>query len=523
MTQPALQLDGNSLRLTDVVDAARLGRRVAVSSRARRRLARAHEWVQRIIRDKRRTVYGVNTGFGVFADVRLDPSRAEQLSRNLLLSHAVGVGEPLAEDVVRAAMLVRANALCGGHSGVRPELVESIAAMLNRRVTPWLPSQGSLGSSGDLAPLAHLALVLTRHAQEQQGDTGRAWFGGELMSGSEAMARAGISRVVIGGKEGLALTNGASVTAGIMALTAVDARRLLEAAVLGLALSLEALRGTSGAFDARLHRARRHLGQMRIATMVRQLTRQSRLLDRANRVQDAYSVRCAPQVLGAILEALEHVEGIVAREINAATDNPLLFDGEAVSGGNFHGANLGLAADYLGMAMAQAAGISERRSFRLLSGASGDDLPRMLTRNDQDAGLHSGLMMLQYTAASLVLENQTLAHPDSVHSLPTSAGQEDFNANATTAARHARQIVINGAVVVAAELIIACQAIDIRRNQPGEHVLGTGTREALAKVRRVVPSIEHDQRMDGYLETLARAILAGDLSVAIPGGGQTRL
>jgi histidine ammonia-lyase len=473
--------------------------------------------VERIVREKRRTVYGVNTGFGVFADVRLDPSRAEQLSRNLLLSHAVGVGEPLAEDVVRAAMLVRANALCGGHSGVRPELVETIAAMLNRGVRPWLPSQGSLGSSGDLAPLAHLALVITRHADEQQGDSGRAWFGGELMSGSEAMARAGIPRVVIGAKEGLALTNGASVTAGIMALAAVDARRLLEASILALALSLEGLRGTSGAFDARLHRARRHLGQMRIATMMRQLTRRSNLLDQAQRVQDAYSIRCAPQVLGAALESLEHVEGIVEREVNAATDNPLLFDGEAVSGGNFHGANLGLAADYLSLAMAQVAGISERRSYRLLSGAPGDDLPRMLTRNNKHAGLHSGLMMLQYTAASLVLENQTLAHPDSVHSLPTSAGQEDFNANATTAARHARQIILNGALVVAAELIIACQAVDIRQAQSGETVLGLGTRGALAKVRRLVPPIEHDQRMDGYLDALARAVLAGDLSVAIPG------
>ncbi len=259
MTQPALKLDGESLTLAQVEDSARRGRKVTIAASARRRVDRAHEWVRRIVRDKRRTVYGINTGFGVFADVRLDSARAEQLSRNLLLSHAVGVGEPLAEDVVRAAMLVRANALCSGHSGVRVELVETLSAMLNRRVTPWLPSQGSLGSSGDLAPLAHLALVLTRHAQEQQGDSGRAWFEGELMSGQEAMARAGIPRVVIGAKEGLALTNGASVTAGIMALTTIDARRLLEATVVALALSVEALRCAGGAFDARLHRARRRL------------------------------------------------------------------------------------------------------------------------------------------------------------------------------------------------------------------------------------------------------------------------
>jgi len=516
VTNKPLRLDGKNLSLADVAQVARRRQAVAIAAGARRRMSRAHGWVGRIMRSDRRAVYGVNTGFGVFSDVRLDPARAEQLSRNLLLSHAVGVGEPLPDDVVRAAMLVRANALCGGHSGVRPQVVETLVAMLNRGVTPWLPSQGSLGSSGDLAPLAHLALVFTRHPQETESDSGRAWLDGELLSGSEAMARAGIPRLVVGAKEGLALTNGASVTAGMAALTLSDGRRVLEAAVLGLAMTAEALRAARGAFDARLHRARRHDGQMRIAAAIRHLTRGSRLLDQSQRVQDAYSIRCAPQVLGAALEALEHVDSVVGHEINATTDNPLLFDGEAVSGGNFHGANLGMASDYLGIAMAQVAGISERRAFRLLSGSPGDDLPPMLTRSVEEAGLNSGLMMLQYTAASLVLENQTLAHPDSVHSLPTSAGQEDFNANATTAARHARQIVMNAAIVVAAELIIACQALDLRRARSEVSVLGIGTRRAFGKLRALVPLLERDQRMDGFLEAVARAILEGEFSSAIP-------
>jgi histidine ammonia-lyase len=514
-----VRLDGRTLSLVDVNAVACDGRRVAIDARARRRIARAQVWVGRMMSSRRQVVYGVNTGFGVFSEVRLDSSQAEQLSRNLLLSHAVGVGEPLSQEVVRAAMLVRANALCVGHSGVRPVVVETLVAMLNRGVIPFLPSQGSLGSSGDLAPLAHLALTFTRHPHEGEDDSGQAWYGGELLSGREAMHRAGLTRIVLGAKEGLALTNGASVTAGMAALTVADALRVLEASVVGLALTAEALLGARGAFDARLHRARRHEGQMRIATMVTQLLHGSGWLDLTGRVQDAYSIRCAPQVLGAALEAVEHVSDIVAREINAATDNPLLFDGEAVSGGNFHGANLGLSQDYLGIAVAHVAGISERRAFRLLSGVPGDDLPPMLTRTAQDAGLNSGLMMLQYTAASLVLENQTLAHPDSVHSLPTSAGQEDFNANATTAARHARQITHNAAVVVAAELIIACQALDLHRVQRGALAMGAGTRKVYSLVRAKVPFVEQDQRLDGMLSLVARGVLAGEFSVPIPDAG----
>jgi histidine ammonia-lyase len=364
--------------------------------------------------------------------------------------------------------------------------VETLLALLNRRVTPVVPSQGSLGSSGDLGPLSHLALVFTTDEADLEAESGFAVFEGELLSGKEAMHRAGIERLILGAKEGLAINNGATFSAAISALSVYDAETLLRAAQISLAMTLEAVMGCSAAFDPRLHAARGHAGQIRVAEAVRALTAGSSLIDAYGRIQDAYSLRCAPQVQGIGWDTLAFVRGVVETEINAATDNPLLFEGEAVSGGNFHGEPVGVVMDTLGIVLSEIASISERRTFRLTDGHLNADLPPMLVDRLSAAGLNSGLMMPQYTAASLVLENQTLATPDSVHSLPTSAEQEDHNANSMTAARHTREIIANTAHVLAIEVYTASRALHLRKRQNPEVEFGAGTANAYKIVREQV-------------------------------------
>jgi histidine ammonia-lyase len=480
-------IDGNNLTISQVVAVARQGLEVGIAPEARARMVQSHEWLQEMV-NAGYPVYGINTGFGIFADRRISPNDSARLSRNLILSHAVGTGPELPREVVRAAMLIRANTLAGGYSGVRPEVVETLLAMLNRGVTPVVPSQGSLGSSGDLTPLAHLALVFTTDAADLEEESGWAEVEGERRSGKAAMTAAGIPRLALGPKEGLALNNGATFSAAIAALAVADAENLCELAEIALAMSLEALEGVSAAFDGRLHAARRHPGQIAVATRVRELTAGSSLLDSAGRVQDAYSLRCAPQVQGAARDTLAHVREVVSREINAATDNPLLFGpGTALSGGNFHGEPVGMAMDFLGIALSELAAISERRTFRLTDSRLNAGLPAMLVDRPEAAGLNSGLMMAQYAAASLVLENQTLAGPDSVRSLPASAEQEDHNANSMTAARHARQIAANTLHVLAVEIYCAARALDLRlRLKPGAR-LGQGVAAAHAQVRSAIP------------------------------------
>jgi len=363
-----IAINGQSLTLDQVVQVARgsLGP-VALDPAARGRMLQSHAWVQALI-EQGRPVYGLNTGFGVFADQHISPADTVRLQRNLILSHAVGVGPPFPVEVVRAAMLVRANTLALGHSGVRPKLVETLLAMLAAGITPLIPSQGSLGSSGDLAPLSHLALVLSADPAggDDDAESGQVWYQGQTLSGGEGMRRAGIPRLVLGPKESLALNNGATFCAALGALAVVDARRLISAAQTGVALSLEALRGASAAFDERLHAARPHRGQQSVAAAIRNLVAGSTLVDSAGRVQDAYSLRCAPQVMGPALDTLAFVAATLEREFNAATDNPLLFDGEAVSGGNFHGEGIGLALDYAAIALTEVGAMSERRTARLL-------------------------------------------------------------------------------------------------------------------------------------------------------------
>jgi histidine ammonia-lyase len=449
----------------------------------------------------------VNTGFGVFANRRIDRADLADLSRNLILSHAVGAGEPFSEDVIRAAMLIRANTLALGVSGVRPEIVETLLAMLATRVTPWVPSQGSLGSSGDLAPLAHLALVMTAESDSPQG--GQAWLRGTLMPGARAMREAGLRPIRLGPKEGLALTNGATFAAALLGLGCIDARLFLEAAESAAALSAEALLARSSAWHPELHAARPHPGQSRVALRLRSLTSGGDLVDSGDSVQDAYSLRCIPQVVGPAWDILEFCGEVARREINSATDNPLLLSGSAVSGGNFHGEPVGLAADYLKIALAEVGALAERRVFRLLSSHTNAGLPGMLVARPEAAGLQSGYMMLQYTAASLVLENQGLAMPASVFSLPTSADQEDHNANATTAGRNLASMLANLRRIVAIELLTAAQALDLRlRSRPGSRA-GKGTAAILDLVRSVAPFAEADDVSTPFVEQLEALVHAG--------------
>lgn len=493
--RPPLIIDGQSLTIDEVVEVARQGRSVTLSDEARQRVAASRAWVDRVAETGEPTVYGINTGFGIFSTRHIAPEEGKRLSYNLIVSHAVGVGEPLPEEVVRAAMLIRANTLAIGYSGIRLETLETLIGMLNAGVHPVVPGQGSLGASGDLAPLAHLSMVLARHPTNDGLPCGEAWYQGERLSGCEAMKRAGLQRRVLGAKEALALNNGATFSAALAALAVHDAENLLDKSVLALAMSLEALRGVSRAYDAHLHQARNQRGQIAIAARVRELIAGSTLIDATDRVQDAYSLRAAPQVLGAVQDSLAFVRSIIEQELNAATDNPLIFldlegDNKALSGGNFHGEPIALAMDYLSIAVSEIASISERRIARLVDDTLSDGLPAMLVER---GGIDSGFMMVQYTAASLVSENKVLAHPDSVDSIPTSANQEDFNPMATSAARHARQIVANGEVVTALELLCAAQALDLRRRADASVRFGQGTARAHQSIRERVAFLEQDR------------------------------
>lgn len=480
-------INGNELTLEDLIQVARYNAPAALDPQAKQRMEESWGWVESINEDER-PVYGINTGFGIFSDQKISRADTATLSRNLILSHSVGMGESLPEEVVRAAMLVRANTLAKGFSGVRPIIVETFLDMLNKGVTPVVPSQGSMGSSGDLGPLSHLALVISTDKIDDEKDSGFAKFNGEVMPGKWAMAAAGINRVILGPKEGLALNNGATFSASIGSIVVYDAARLYHLANISLSMTLEALQGLSAAFDNRIHQARGQIGQIQCAEEILKLIQNSTLINSSGRIQDAYSLRCAPQVHGAVLDAIEHVKKIIEREINAATDNPLLFSQEdALSGGNFHGEPVGIALDYLTIALAEIGAISERRVFRLTDGNLNDGLPSMLVDSQKAAGLNSGLMMPQYTAASLVLENQTLSTPDSVHSLPTSGDQEDHNANSMTAARHSMRVLTNCWRIIAIELFTASRALDLRLRMKPHATVSHAIADIHNQIRKIVP------------------------------------
>ena len=470
-----IDIDGNKLTIQDVFDVAYKDEKVTISDVGIQNIERSHQTILQILK-KNEPVYGLNTGYGIFANQVISDEDNEKLNRNLVISHAVGTGEPLPREIVRAAMLIRANALTKGFSGVRIELVITLIQMLNCGLIPIVYSKGSLGSSGDLCMLAQMALVLSMNGEGRELGCGFAEFSGQILSGTEAMKKAGIKRLVLSQKEGLALINGATFSAAILAVCLHQAELLMKLADLSISLSLEALIGRSEPFHEKLHLARGLTGQIESAAQIRQNIDGSTLINSDPHVQDAYSLRCAPQVHGAVRDTLNFVSAILRKEINAATDNPLIVDNDkALSGGNFHGEPVGMAADFLSIALSELAAISERRTFRLMDKNLNFGLKEMLVDPDSKEGLNSGIMMLQYTAAALVLENQTLSSPDSVHSLPTSANQEDHNANAYLAAFHCLEIVNNVTKVLAIELFSSCRAIGQRLRLQPDKILGKKT------------------------------------------------
>jgi histidine ammonia-lyase len=479
------------ITISDVVAIARNNQSVELSQNCIKKVNASHDELTRVLKDGK-TVYGINTGYGIFADKKIDTSEIEKLNRNLILSHAVGFGEYLNDDIVRAAMFVRANTLAQGFSGVRLGLIQTLLQMLNRGVTPLIQSQGSLGSSGDLCLLAQMALVATTDNNDIESESGRAKLNGDLSNGKQAMEKANISRFKLGPKEGLAFTNGATFSAALAALIVHESEYLSLVADIATALSMEALASCSAALDDRIHQVRKQTGQINSAKTIRELVTGSSLLDSTIKVQDAYSLRCAPQVHGAVRDTILFVKELVQKEINAATDNPLIFeDGVTLSGGNFHGELVGMAMDYLAIAMTELAAISERRIARMIDEKLSNGLPSMLIGHGVHAGLNSGLMIPHYTAASLVLENQTLATPDSIKSLPTSGNQEDHNANAMTAALHAYRVLQNCRQVLSIEIYTSLAGIDLRLEK-GHGKLAPGTKEVYDRLRKVVSLKKED-------------------------------
>jgi histidine ammonia-lyase len=497
-------LDGRSLTVGEVVRVARdAATRVGVDASARTALLGSRRLVEAAIASGQ-TIYGINTGFGKLANVRVAPDKLDQLQVNLIRSHAAGVGAPLPGPVVRAVMLLRANVLLRPTSGVRPELVEALVALLNAGIVPVVPEQGSVGASGDLAPLSHIALALMGEGEVLSG-AGTAPAG-------HALDAAGLAPFALAPKEGLAFINGTQAQTALLALLVHDARVLWRTAVGASAMSLEALRGTPAPLDPRIHAARPHQGQAEAAALMRGLVAESEIREshRENdpRVQDAYSIRCAPQVLGAVADAIRFAEDTVVVELNASTDNPLVFDGgDVISGGNFHGQPVAQALDVLAMTLTTLQAIAERRVERLVNPDLSQGLPAFLTA---DPGLSSGFMMVQITAASLVAESRAIAMPASIGSIPTDANQEDFVPMGMAAAWKAQRILANAQRVVAAELLCAAQGLEfLKPLAPGRGVGDLYRR--LRGLSPAVPPLGADRPPAPDLERLARAVALGEL------------
>ncbi len=502
----SLVLDGQLLALGEIEAVALRRKHVAISSEATDRVRQGRNLIEEILAAGE-TVYGVNTGFGKLSDVRIPTEKLAELQENLVRSHAGGVGEPLSEAESRAMLLLRANVLAKGFSGVRQEVPELLVAMLNAGVHPVIPEKGSVGASGDLAPLAHLALVVIGE--------GEAVYGGERMAGGEALRRAGLKPLQLAAKEGLALLNGTQAMTAVGALAVARASRVTQLADVAGAMSLEALMGTPAAFDERIHRARPHAGQIASAAHLLRLLAGSEIRESHRehdpRVQDAYCLRCMPQVHGAVRDVLAHVTGVLETEAGSATDNPLIFSectqdgqvrGAVVSGGNFHGAPLAYAFDYAAAALTDLAGITERRIDRLLNPDINEGLPAFLS---PDPGLSSGFMIAQIVAAALINECQVLAHPSSTGSIPTDGGKEDHVSMGMTGALKLRQIVEHAERIVGIELMCATQGLEFRRPLKA----GKSVEEAYEAVRSVVTRLERDRVLAPDIEKLAGAVRDG--------------
>lgn len=500
----ALQINGNDLSLDDLRHVIYDRRPVELADAARAKVAAAREVVEKLLRENR-VAYAINTGVGKLSDVHIEPAQNRQLQVNLIRSHSAGVGEPLSQQETRAMMLLRANSLAKGFSGIRPEVIELICAMLNKGVHPVVPSQGSVGASGDLAPLAHLALSMIGE--------GHVWAEGGRVTSAEALKRAQIRPLVPEAKEAISLINGTQAMLAVGTLSLLAAETLAKTAdVLG-AMSLDALHGTDVAFDERIHAARPHAGQIEVAANLRRLLAGSEIREShkdCGRVQDAYSLRCIPQVHGAVRDTLEFCRQTFEIEMNSAVDNPLVFvkshgEGDIISGGNFHGQPLAFALDYMAIALSALAGISERRIERLVNPALNEGLPPFLA---PEAGINSGFMMPQVTAAALASENKGLAHPASVDSITTSGNKEDYVSMGMAAAIKLKRVVANTTNVLAIEACAAAQALDflapLKSSQP--------LQKAHAAIREVSPKIEQDRVFADDFVKLAELIRSGTLT-----------
>lgn len=498
-----IRIGHGKLTLEDVVAVARYQSEVQLTNEAKVAIQKSRAYVEKLL-DENRVVYGLTTGFGKFSDTLISREDTQALQYNLIRSHACGVGEAFAEEIIRAMILLRVNALALGYSGIRLETVERLISLLNQGVTPVVPEKGSLGASGDLAPLAHLALVLIGE--------GEAFYGGKRLPGGEALRLAGIEPVSLKAKEGLALINGTQVMTAVAALSIWDALNLADWADNAAALTFEAMHGIKDALDPETHRIRPHQGQGEVAAHLRSLTEGSGLISRQGelRVQDAYSLRCIPQVHGASRDAFAYIAEKVRIEMNSVTDNPLIFADEdrVISGGNFHGQPIALAMDFLSISAAELANIAERRLERLVNPQLNENLPPFLTEH---GGMSSGFMIAQYAAASLVSENKTLAHPASVDSIPSSGNQEDHVSMGTIAARKARQIVENAYYVVAIELLAAAQAVDFR----GPEKLGQGTHKVYEICRGQATFVAEDRVLSGDFEKVAHFLRATQASAIL--------
>ena len=511
-------LTGADLTIADVEAVSRHGAGAALDVHARERMEEAHRVVAGLVAEGA-VVYGVTTGFGALASTSIPPADADRLQEHLLMSHATGVGPAFPREVVRAMLLLRANTLALGHSGCRPLLVDRLLAFLDAGIHPVVPEQGSVGASGDLAPLAHLALPLIGR--------GQAELNGSVVPGLIALREVGLEPLTLGPKEGLALLNGTQMMSAIGALLLADADRLGRTASVVAAMSVEALLGTDVAFSAAYQLARPHPGQVAVAAELRHVLRDSTLQTGHHaddhKVQDPYSLRCVPQVHGAVRDALDHLRRVLDIELNSATDNPLVFPGggvadetalatgggRVISGGNFHGEPVALALDFAKLAIAELGAISERRTALLVDPRLNGGLPPFLAAA---SGIDSGMMLYQYTAAALASEDKVLAHPASADTIPTSANQEDHVSMGSIAARHARQVLENVERILAIELLVAAQALDLRLAMSDGRVPGRGVAEALARVRARVRHLDEDREPGPDLAAATAMVHDGDLA-----------
>ncbi len=497
-----ITIDGNSLTINDVIKVCKGFEKVSLAPSSEKGICASRLFVEEALKENK-VIYGITTGFGVLANTYIPPEKSEILQENIIRSHATGVGAPFEEDVVRGIILLRANALAKGYSGVRVEVITVLLELLNKKIYPYIPSQGSVGASGDLAPLAHLALVLTGE--------GECLVDGKRVDSSGVLKKNKIKVIKIKAKEGLALINGTQVMGALGCLAVHDSKNLIKNAQIAGAMSLEALNGTDKAFDKKIHMVRPHPGQMRCAENMRNLFKGSEIIKShkdSSKVQDAYTLRCIPQVFGAVIDTIDYVEKVIQIEINSATDNPLIFaeENEAISGGNFHGEPLAFVMDFLGIALSEIANISERTIDRLVDPYKSGLVPFLV----KDTGLNSGFMIAQYTAAALVSENKVLAHPSSVDSIPTSAGQEDHVSMGTIAARHARDISRNVENVIAIQMLVAAQGINFWSESPG-----VGTKAAHHLIRKYIPFMEKDKAIYKDIEIARELINSGEIVKAV--------